>query len=106
MASPAGDDGVHAAEDFGTGLDFARVHGEHDARAPVEEAGADRVADGADDFARQPAHALAGFLVRDVAGDALEEDGDALQRLVTEGALVGGELEGVGDFVSEGVEVF
>jgi hypothetical protein len=86
-------------------LDFARVHGEHDARAPVEEAGADRVADSADDLAGQPAHALAGFFVRNVACDTLEEDGDALHRLVAKGSLVGGELEGVGDFVGEGRHV-
>jgi len=105
MAPPARDNRVNAAQDFGAGLDFARVHGEHDARAPVEEALADGVADGADDFAREPAHALAGFVVGDGAGDVFEEDGDALHGLVAHGALVGGELEGVGDFVGEGCYV-
>jgi len=44
---------------------------------------------------------LAGFFVGDVAGDFFEEDGDALHGFVAHGALVGGELEGVGNFVGE-----
>lgn len=101
MASPARDDRVHAAQHLGAGLNLARVHGEHDARAPVEEALTDGIADGADDFAGEAAHALAGFFVGDVAGDFFEEDGDALHGFVAHGALVGGELEGVGNFVGE-----
>ena len=37
--------------------------------------------------------------MRDV--DGFEEDGDALDGFVADGALFGGELEGVGDFVGE-----
>jgi hypothetical protein len=48
---------------------------------------------------------LAGFFVGDVTGDFFEEDGDALHGFVAHGALVGGELEGVGDFVGEGGDV-
>jgi hypothetical protein len=105
VASPARDDRVHAAQHFGAGLDLAGVHGEHDARAPVEEALPDRVADGTDDLACQAAHTLAGFFVGDVAGDFFEEDGYALHRLVAQRALVRGELEGVGDLVGEGRDV-
>ena len=106
MASPARDDRVHAAQHLGAGLDLARVHGEHDARAPVEEAVADGVADCADDLAGEAAHALAGFFVGDVAGDVFEEDGDALHGFVAHWSLVRGELEGVGDFVGEGGDMF
>jgi hypothetical protein len=106
VSAPARDDAVHATQHLGARLDFARVHGEHDARAPVEKAGTDCVADGADDFAGQAAHALASFVVGKGAGDFFEEDGDALQGFVAQGALMGGELEGVGDFVGEGGYVF
>lgn len=105
MTSPARDDRVNAAQHLGAGLDLARVHGEHDARAPVEEALTNGVADGADDLAGEAANALAGFFVGDIAGDFFEEYGDALHWFIAHGSLVRGELESVGDFVGEGRDV-
>lgn len=96
--------GVHAAEDVRRGLDLAAVHCEEHAGGPVEEAGADGVADGFYDFACQAA-GLFGGLVRggDVEGYIFYEYCDSLDGFGAEGALGGGELEGVDYFVGEGV---
>ena len=47
----AGDGGVDASEDFGGGLDFYAVHGEHEAGRPVHETLSYGIADGFYDFA-------------------------------------------------------
>ena len=92
MAATTGEDGVDAPQDVSGGLDFAAVHGEEDARGPVEEACADGVANCADDFAREPAHAVGSvfFFGGHGEGDVFEEDGDALDGFGAEWALGAG----------------
>ena len=103
-ATAPGEHGVDAPQDVGGGLDFARVHGEVDARRPVEEAGVDATTDGFDDFAGEAAHAIGCvFSGGDGDGDIFEEDSDALDGLGAKGALGCGELERVSYFVGEGV---
>jgi hypothetical protein len=85
-------------------LDFARVHREEKSRAPIQETLFDSLLDGFDDFARQTAEFVTrgGFVFAGSAdGDVFEEDSDALNGLGAQGALGGGELEGVADFVGE-----
>ena len=85
-------------------MDFAVVHCEEDAGGPVEEAGADGVADCADYFTREAAHAVGGIVFFGWNGesDFLEEDGDALDGFGAEGALCAGKLEGIRYLVCEG----
>ena len=100
----AGEHGVDAGEDVGGGLDLAGVHCEEDAGGPVEEARVDGGADCFDDFAGEAT--IVDFLIfRGGQGKAefFKEDSNPLDGFGAEGTLGGGELEGVGDFVGEGV---
>lgn len=66
---------------------------------------ADRVSDCFDDFAGETTHAVGRsfFFGGNGDGDVFEEDGDSLNGFGAEGALSCGELEGIRDFVGEGV---
>jgi hypothetical protein len=65
----------------------------------------DAAADGFDDFAREAAHAVGDGVFGRGDGETyvFQEDGDALDGLGAERALGRGELEGVDNFVGEGV---
>ncbi|GKT46828.1 uncharacterized protein ColSpa_07008 [Colletotrichum spaethianum] len=105
-APAAGEHVIDAAEDLGGGLDLDAVHGQHQARGPVEHTGAQGGGEGLDDLAREAGEAVArrrgrGLVLGGVNDDVLDENGDALHGLVAEGALGRGELEGVGDLVGD-----
>lgn len=85
-------------------MDLARVHGEEETGAPVEETLADGLLRGLDHLAGEAADPIprGGLVVRGRGdGHLLEEDGDALYGLVAERALLRGELECVADLVRE-----
>lgn len=86
------------------GLDLAAVHGKAEARTPVEKTLPDRVSNSFDHFARQPAKRLPRrrlVLARRCDCHFLEEDSNALDRLVAQRPLDSRELEAVGNFVGE-----
>lgn len=80
------------------GLDLAAVHGKAEARTPVEKPLPNRVPYRFDYFARQPALRLPRrrlVLAWRSDGYFLEEDRDALDRLMAQGSLNGCELESI-----------
>jgi hypothetical protein len=81
------------------GLDFATVHGKHNAGTPIQEALGDTFADETDCLTGKTAEVH--LILVGVDLYFLEEDCYSLDWLLAERALGCGELEGVGDLVAE-----